>query len=338
MNRRLLWIALLCLGCTKSNGPLPGSQTHFLDACDGNCPSGLACLCGVCTVACDDGDDDAMCAEQADSATCSAAIGGDDACAGEGRVCDVECDGDRECSALGTGFACESGRCRARASAGGDAGTGAGGRAGASAGAGGRAGASAGAGGRAGAGGEPVPGADAGVLDAGPARPDAGADAGPLCSLPPEIGPCDAAIRRYYHDPDLGACREFTFGGCQGNANNFETQAECEAACDATPLPTGGGSCEVDGTVYPSGASGIDDPQSCNTCSCDQGQLICTEIACPEPCPTDTRYGMTCAQCGLAGGCSITRTGCLPLCDDETDCAATPGSACVDDICQLLCI
>ena len=336
MNRRLLAIALLALGCTKTSDPSPGSQTHFLDACDGNCPSGLSCLCGVCTLACDDGDD-AMCAEQAESATCSAAL---DAatCAGSGRVCDVECAEDGECGALGAGFACEDGRCRTRA--GGSAGTGAS----AGAGAGGRAGAGAGAGtgaggrGGAGAGGEPMPGTDGGgvMIDAGQAA-DAGGDAGgEVCTLPPEVGPCEALIMRWYYDVGEQGCRYFNYGGCMGNANNFETQAECLAACGGKL--TGTGSCEVNGVVYPSGSSDIDDPGSCNTCGCEDGQLLCTDIACPEPGEAGTVYGTTCSQCGLAGGCAVTRTGCLPSCEDESDCLQTPGSGCVGGICQLFCI
>jgi hypothetical protein len=326
MNRRILGLVLpLLLACTKTSDPSPGSQTHFLDTCDGNCPSGLVCLCGVCTLECDDGDD-AMCAERAESATCSAASGSEQACAGAERVCDVECASDRECGALGAGFVCEDGRCREQPSAG------------AGAGAGGRAGASAGAGGRAGAGGQPLPGPDGGAIDAGPA-PDAGfgPDAGPICSLPPLVGPCEALIPRWYHDPSAGQCRMFNYGGCQGNANNFETQAECETACDVTPLPVGGASCEVGGTVYPSGTDGIDDPQSCNTCSCDEGQLICTDIACPEPCPAGTVYATSCSACGPVDNCERVRHDCLPTCETSADCTGDAPPFCFDGICRVLC-
>jgi hypothetical protein len=45
--------------------------------------------------------------------------------------------------------------------------------------------------------------------------------------------------------------------------------------------------CKTGGIVYPHGARNIPDPTSCNTCSCDNGQLICTEIGCPIDCPED---------------------------------------------------
>jgi hypothetical protein len=28
-----------------------------------------------------------------------------------------------------------------------------------------------------------------------------------------------------------GECEAFSYGGCEGNANNFETKAACEQAC-----------------------------------------------------------------------------------------------------------
>ena len=36
---------------------------------------------------------------------------------------------------------------------------------------------------------------------------------------------------RYYFDPAVGECKEFIYGGCQGNENNFMTKEACEAMC-----------------------------------------------------------------------------------------------------------
>uniref|UniRef100_A0A5K3FU51 EGF-like domain-containing protein n=1 Tax=Mesocestoides corti TaxID=53468 RepID=A0A5K3FU51_MESCO len=52
-----------------------------------------------------------------------------------------------------------------------------------------------------------------------------------VCQLHLDAGPCRGRMIRYGFDSQIGRCREFTYGGCLGNANNFETLAECEARC-----------------------------------------------------------------------------------------------------------
>ena len=55
--------------------------------------------------------------------------------------------------------------------------------------------------------------------------------ANPICQLPPQVGPCRAAIPRYYYSAELGGCYRFFYGGCDGNGNNFPTEQECEEKC-----------------------------------------------------------------------------------------------------------
>lgn len=52
-----------------------------------------------------------------------------------------------------------------------------------------------------------------------------------VCSLPVEVGPCDAAIPRFYFNPETGICERFVYGGCGGNENNFATLQQCNDAC-----------------------------------------------------------------------------------------------------------
>ena len=79
---------------------------------------------------------------------------------------------------------------------------------------------------------------DGGGTDSGghPAK-DAGLDAGPdaACTAPASAGACQAYFPRYHHDPLTGRCERFVYGGCGGNANNYETLVACEGACDVTP-------------------------------------------------------------------------------------------------------
>ena len=64
--------------------------------------------------------------------------------------------------------------------------------------------------------------------------------ADPICKLPQEVGPCRSMLQRWWYDASIGKCVEFVFGGCRGNANNFESKVACEAKCGQTPPPTSG--------------------------------------------------------------------------------------------------
>jgi hypothetical protein len=109
-NLGLLTVALLALGaCAKSNTMGGSSETHFLALCDdSSCGEGLSCVCGVCTVICGDND---RCDELNGAASCRTPTPSSSCDADS--VCDVECDEDADCSALGDQHTCEAHRCRA---------------------------------------------------------------------------------------------------------------------------------------------------------------------------------------------------------------------------------
>nr|ABI52641.1 Kunitz domain [Argas monolakensis] len=54
-----------------------------------------------------------------------------------------------------------------------------------------------------------------------------------ICGLPSEYGICRAYFIRYFFDWRIYQCVSFGYGGCGGNANNFETLEECRAKCHA---------------------------------------------------------------------------------------------------------
>ncbi|KAL1446261.1 hypothetical protein MTO96_044635, partial [Rhipicephalus appendiculatus] len=49
-------------------------------------------------------------------------------------------------------------------------------------------------------------------------------------------GPCFAYFPRYYYNTTTNACEQFIYGGCRGNANNFETLERCESKCGDVSL------------------------------------------------------------------------------------------------------
>ncbi len=65
------------------------------------------------------------------------------------------------------------------------------------------------------------------------------------CELPMDVGPCDGKCPRWFYNAETGKCEQFIWGCCGGNANNFETLEECDAAC-ANPCL---GDVNFDGTV-----------------------------------------------------------------------------------------
>ncbi|XP_062956893.1 tissue factor pathway inhibitor 2 [Cynocephalus volans] len=68
----------------------------------------------------------------------------------------------------------------------------------------------------------------AALCEAAEARPGNNAE---ICLLSPDEGPCRARFTNYYYDRYTQSCRQFIYGGCMGNANNFESWEACEEAC-----------------------------------------------------------------------------------------------------------
>lgn len=51
------------------------------------------------------------------------------------------------------------------------------------------------------------------------------------CALPKDMGPCPGAVLRWYYDTTEKICKQFMYGGCQGNGNRFRSEVECKNKC-----------------------------------------------------------------------------------------------------------
>ncbi|XP_066926694.1 low-density lipoprotein receptor-related protein 1-like isoform X2 [Clytia hemisphaerica] len=51
------------------------------------------------------------------------------------------------------------------------------------------------------------------------------------CKLEKDSGPCRAAITKWYFNSASQRCEKFTYGGCNGNLNRFDTELECRTSC-----------------------------------------------------------------------------------------------------------
>lgn len=122
----------------------------------------------------------------------------------------------------------------------------------------------------------------------------------PVCEQPREVGPCLAVIPRWHFDADAEQCLPFNYGGCQGNDNNFLTQAECESACD-----------------------------SCGDLTCRAHQ-VCRRTRTGEPYCADTCERVRCAP---GTHCELKQVQCVvEPCPPVAQCVPDPGPDCASPI------
>ncbi|GFQ86548.1 papilin [Trichonephila clavata] len=104
------------------------------------------------------------------------------------------------------------------------------------------------------------------------------------CRLPSKQGPCKGHFPRYFFDHTKGKCEEFIYGGCDGNANNFETVRECELACLRNSEDSEEKPCSVEGKFK--------DPESCESyLECSNG------VEKHESCPRGLHFNEASGEC-----------------------------------------
>jgi len=57
------------------------------------------------------------------------------------------------------------------------------------------------------------------------------------CFLAREQGTCGNNLARWYFNEAKCRCQPFAYGGCDGNANNFETLEDCQSLCEEWTQP-----------------------------------------------------------------------------------------------------
>ncbi|WP_437795931.1 BPTI/Kunitz domain-containing protein [Sorangium sp. So ce693] len=162
------------------------------------------------------------------------------------------------------------------------------------------------------------------------------------CLLPADPGRCDAAFPKYWYDPAAGACREFTYGGCEGNENRFDSLDACEEACRGELPDIGVCNAPSDCVLVSRGCCGACDTASAenfgaiNRAGTKLDEIIkgCGGVACGA-CPEVTEAERTTqyftATCE-AGRCVVldVRESPLTECAIDSDCVLRDGLGCCE--------
>uniref|UniRef100_F1KQ30 Papilin n=1 Tax=Ascaris suum TaxID=6253 RepID=F1KQ30_ASCSU len=126
-----------------------------------------------------------------------------------------------------------------------------------------------------------------------------------VCEHPIEVGECSGVFARFAYDSVANECRQFTYGGCGGNGNNFATLADCRTLCVKVKCPPEP-RCDLTRCQL------VNDAQGCPFCSCPPPHQ-------PHP-PTAEREQHPSPLCSLGAdnlfSCSgrpIERPDCPPL-------------------------
>uniref|UniRef100_A0A915Q5B9 Papilin n=1 Tax=Setaria digitata TaxID=48799 RepID=A0A915Q5B9_9BILA len=62
-------------------------------------------------------------------------------------------------------------------------------------------------------------------------RSDSNSEGQDICQLERDSGPCSDPITQWYFDELKAQCMQFTYGGCRGNGNRFNSRELCEQRC-----------------------------------------------------------------------------------------------------------
>ncbi|XP_017083163.2 papilin isoform X3 [Drosophila eugracilis] len=191
-----------------------------------------------------------------------------------------------------------------------------------------------------------------------PEPPQAPTDS--VCSQPPEAGECDNRTTAWFYDNENMACTAFTYTGCGGNGNRFETRDQCERQCgefkgvaDTNDQDNGIGQNPCDN--FDAECREIRCPYGVRRVAA-QSQPECTQCVCENPCEgydcpegqkcaidvassDDRQFAPLCREINKPGECpalSANASGCARECYTDADCRGD--TKCCSDGCGQLCI
>jgi hypothetical protein len=157
------------------------------------------------------------------------------------------------------------------------------------------------------------------------------------CILEPDPGSCLAAMGRWAFDATTGLCLPFTYGGCGGNGNNFETIESCYASCGIGARSAAACSTPTDCTLIRSSCCGCESPTLGNRVAVNVNRtgdvfqaLRCHLVDCVacEPIAPNPWLGATCTN----GQCVAfdARQSELTACMSNDDCYLRAGLGCCE--------
>jgi hypothetical protein len=176
-----------------------------------------------------------------------------------------------------------------------------------------------------------------------------GSPGGEACTAPAVTGTCEAYFERWYHDVVTGLCRPFVYGGCDGNANNYETVEECQKACPGGPLDYDACEAPTDCMLAAASCCGICDGPDLSSrdllaynrrhesnrqfqrelISCESTDIACAP--CPTPVPGQRSLLYFVPNC-VQGQCVVEdiRTSSVTACQEASECRLRAGTQCCE--------